>query len=245
LTITLLEGAKEAAQYVKFLKLLQNPCDQLASLDVADMPSVMMQFLNCIRLIHLHSTNYGTIERITDLIRRVSSEIIEHCSNKISLDDIFYGDHLKAKKLLLDCIECGNIWKQTYNRMVITVNKQKEQNGSALESWKLSDPSIFAEIDAFAQRCDDLIDICDNRFQFMELLCSKVFLQSPDGRIVGRANGSAIENSITMIQDGFKNQIERLSTLDYCILNVRESRWYADYSTFKFAVKVSLFDDDY
>lgn len=242
LTVRLLVGSGEAAKNVKFLKLLQNPCDQLSSLDVADMPSIMMSFLNCVRLIHLNSTNYGTLERITELIRRVSSEIIQNCSNKIFLDDILYGDHVKAKKLLHDCIKCGNIWTQTYNRMAITVNKHKEQNGIATdEFWKLSDPSIFAEVDAFAQRCDDLIGICDNRFQFLELLCHDILLGSCDGSriapLVGGANELVIENAITMIHDGFNNQIDRLSKLDYCICNVRESRWYADYSSFKFIVK--------
>lgn len=239
LTMALSEGAREAAKNVKFLKLLQNPCDQLSSLDVAEMPSVMMCFLNCVRLIHFHSTNYGTTEKITDLIRRVSSEIVENCSNKISLDDIFYGDHSKAKTSLHNCIKCGDIWKQTYDRMAVTVNKHKERNGSSVDYWKLSDPSIFAEIDAFAQRCDDLIEICDNRFQFLQLLCPRVLLQSREGRMVGGVNGHVIENSITLIQDGFKNQIERLKKLDYFILDVRETRWYADYSSFKYAVKVS------
>ena len=33
--------------------------------------------------------------------------------------------------------------------------------------WKTNDSSIFAEIDAFIQRCDDILCICEGRIQFV------------------------------------------------------------------------------
>ena len=246
LTSALNQGGKEAENSVKFLKLLWDPCKLLSSLRPAEIPSIMHKFLNCVRLIHFHSENYKTLERISDLIRRVSSEIIRHCSSQISLDDVFYGDVERSIATLNDCINCGNKWKELYNRTTITVNKGKiatsEGDGhEGEEHWKLNDASIFAEMDAFVQRCDDLIDICNGRIQFIQLLGDVVDNSKSATRpIFGWTNGPEIGSSIQAIQEAFLVQIDRLRGLDYSILNARESRWHGDYNLFKLAIKVSF-----
>jgi len=235
------KGSEEAANSVKFLRLLQGPCEQLANLDAAEISSIMLKFLNCIRLIHVHSANFNTNEKVSDLIRRVSSEIIRQCTFHISLHEIFHGDLEKAMAILNDCINCGKAWKVCYNRMAVTVNKQKNENKDSEEHWKLNDPSIFAEIDAFVQRCDDLIDICNSRVQFVERL--EGTFNSVDMKYMptfGWTNGPEIENSVRVIQEAFLVQIDRLKGLEYSILNARESRWHGDYNTFKLATKVSF-----
>jgi len=236
---TLKQGSKEAENSVKFLKVLQEPCELLSMLKPADIPSIMPKFLNCIRLIHSHSANYNTRERISDLIRRVSSEIIRHCSSQISLSGIFYSDLDSAMATLRDCIQCGCLWKQLFNRTAITINQKKTKLLEDDESWKVNDASIFAEMDAFVQRCDDLNDICHGRLQFVELLGSTC--NYSDEQFVptfGWTNGPEIENSMQAIREGFVVQIDRLNGLDYSILNARESGWHGDYNSFKLAMKV-------
>ena len=235
------QGAQEADNSVKFLKLLQEPCKLLSSLRPADIPTIMHKFLNCIRLIHSHSVNYKTQERVSDLIRRVSSEIIRHCSSRISLKEIFYGDLDQAMETLHDCIECGLLWKQLYNRTAVTVNKKKmiANKNAPGESWKLDDASIFAEMDAFGQRCDDLTVVCRGRVQFIQLLGNAFGHSSANaGPTFGLTNGPEVENSMKAIQEAFLVQIDRLHGLDYSILNARESRWHGDFNLFKLAVKV-------
>jgi dynein heavy chain len=235
------QGSEEAANSVKFLRLLQGPCKLLAKLEAAEIPSLMLKFLNCIRLIHVHSANYNTNEKVSDLIRRVSSEIIRQCTFHISLQEIFYGNLKKSMTTLNDCIKCGKAWKKCYNRMTITVNRQKNENGNSEEHWKLNDPSIFAEMDAFVQRCDDLIDICNSRVQFVERLDGT--FDNSDKMYVptfGWTNGPEIENSVRVVQEAFLVQINRLNRLEYSILNARESRWHGDYNAFKMASKVRI-----
>ena len=239
LSAALHQGSEEAANSVKFLRLLQGPCELLAKLEAAEIPCIMLKFLNCIRLIHVHSANYNTIEKVSDLIRRVSSEIIRQCTFQVSLQEIFHGDLEKAMTTLNDCIKCGKAWKERYNRMTVTVNKQKNEEGSTEEHWKLNDPSIFAEMDAFVQRCDDLIDICNSRVQFIERLDGT--FNSSDKKYLptfGWTNGPGIENSVRVVQEAFLVQINRLNGLKYSIVNARESRWHGDYNAFKMATKV-------
>jgi dynein heavy chain len=209
----------------------------------------MMSFLNCIQLIHFNCRNYSTTERISDLLHRVSCEIIRNCSNKIFAKEILYGNYVEVRTILYECIMCCNLWKKDYNRMAVNINSKKKCLGilESSEYWKINEPSIFAEVDAFAQRCDDLIDICNNRFQFLDLLHSNFLSQQSSPakgrRIIGYdgldGKHTNIENTIKLIQDSFRIQIEQLSKLDYCILNAPESKWHVDFSSFSFAVKVS------
>lgn len=45
---------------------------------------------------------------------QVSNDIIRLCSRSISLERIFRGFVLSSKKDLSDCIQCCQIWKQSY-----------------------------------------------------------------------------------------------------------------------------------
>ncbi len=236
LSIALQEGAQEAENSVKFLKLLEEPCDVLSTLKPAEISTIMHRFLSCIRLIHSHSKNFKTQERVSDLSRRVSSEIVHHCSSQISLHEIFYGDLGNALQTLNDCIQCVCLWKQLYNRTAITVNSKKF--GSE-ERWKLNDASIFAEMDAFSQRCDDLIVVCHGRVQYIQLLGDTFGgANNSSGPIFGWTNGPEVEQALKAIQDAFLVQVDRLYALDYSVLDARESRWHSDFNMFKIAIKV-------
>lgn len=249
---TIQEGSKAASNSVKFLKLLQDPCNELSLLKPSEIQSIMPRFINCLRLIFLQSSNYNTHERIADLIRRVSSEIIRHCTGQIDLETIFRGNIDQAISILQDCINCGSCWKKLYNRTALTVNKKimYELNEEKCEKlcdvdgamiWKVNDASIFAEMDAFVQRCDDLMDICNGRLQFVACL-ERVCDQSSATYVptFRWASGSEIENSLLAVRNGFIVQVDRLSDLNYCILNVRESQWHSDYNFYKVAIQVRM-----
>jgi dynein heavy chain, axonemal len=61
---------------------------------------------------------------------------------------------------LQDSISCGESWKNIFKKMVIHVAKYS--NGT----WEFDQSSIFAQIDAFVQRCRDLLEVCEGQIQF-------------------------------------------------------------------------------
>jgi len=221
------KGSDEAENCVKFLEILREPCHKLLTLDVDEISRLFPRFLNCVRAIFTLSLSYNTYDRISGLLRRISGEIIRHSSSQISLDEIFHGDVYKVSKLLKECIECGIQWKNLYNRTAATVNKS---SGKML--WKLSDDTIFAELNAFIQRCHDLIELCDGRIQFTFLLGDL-----KDKVAVGGANGSNVEKILQQISASFSTQIYRLSALNYNIIDATTFQWYDDFNTFKLVVK--------
>ena len=85
------------------------------------------------------------------------------------------------------------------------------------------------------QRCDDLIEICEGRKQFILSTC---FTKSDTNMNFKGTNGMSIEQSLSDIKLEFQIQIDRLRNLPYDILDVRDSQWHEDYNTFKCGLKV-------
>ena len=83
----------------------------------------------------------------------MSNEIIKRCCADISLDGIFDGYVLSSIKSLESAIECCEKWKDTYDK-TSRIHHKFSQTG-----WVLDKSSIFAQVDAFVQRCKDLLEV--------------------------------------------------------------------------------------
>ena len=69
------------------------------------------------------------------------------------MDKIFDGYVTSSKKALNECIECCNSWKDIYSNAV------KVHERCSNKEWTLDKTTIFAQVDAFIQRCKDLIEV--------------------------------------------------------------------------------------
>ena len=242
------KGLQKAENIVKFLSILQEPCKRLSKLKPVEIPTLFSELMNCTRLIYSLSSNYSTYERISDLLRRISGEIIRQCSSHISPNDIFHGEVDTTIVVLTQCIECTQKWRKLYNRTAITINNEIDNQNStetpnSVATWEQNDASIFAETDAFLQRCEDLIDVCHGRTQFITMLCEseggKVSASNVAQKLFGGMNEPEVEQTLEAVSTTFRSQIDRLLYLDYDILDARASQWHHDYNSFKAAMKVS------
>ena len=84
---------------------------------------------------------------------QVSSDIIKRCCSQISLDHVFEGHVEKSRTALQESIQCCTFWKDTY------AHTSRVQNKFSSKGWVLDESSIFAHIDAFIQRCKDLLEV--------------------------------------------------------------------------------------
>ncbi len=87
----------------------------------------------------------------------MSSDIIKRCYNKVSLDDVFDGFVEKSREALEESISCCHAWKETYERI------SKIHNMFSSEGWVLDESTIFAQVDAFIQRCKDLLEVVEGQ----------------------------------------------------------------------------------
>ena len=96
---------------------------------------------------------------------QVSNEIIHRCSAEIPLVEIFEGDVEKCKTALEESIEACESWKHLYTAMMEQyVNpslKTVEESGNVEHPHmsELGTRSIFAPLESFLQRCQDILEV--------------------------------------------------------------------------------------
>ena len=151
-----------AEDNLKFLLSLETPCQALVKATPAAIAPILPKLLHYIRMIWNISRFYNTPERITSLLRKVSNEIINRCCAEINIADILDGNVASSISTLKDSIKAGDAWKTAYNATRAAIAAA----GPADRAWTFDDGSIFAHIDAFVQRCKDLLDVCEAQNQF-------------------------------------------------------------------------------
>ena len=96
------------------------------------------------------------------LLTKISNQIIKRCREKINKDDMLGNDVEKCMRDLDESIDCCMQWKD------ICIKAQRRiQVHSCKPSWNMDNMNaIFAENEAFIQRCKDLKEICEGQLQF-------------------------------------------------------------------------------
>ncbi|CAK9199554.1 unnamed protein product [Sphagnum troendelagicum] len=312
------QEAMIAEENLKYLTMLEEPCQQLANCSIRDIPLLYPKLLRCIRMIWKLSPFYNTADKITSLLCLVSNEIIKRCSAGIPLKEVFDGDEESCRVALKESIHANEAWKRVYSTMVevaghastitttaaiqlnisssdhispnspqnpprntspssssspaagpishnspslvlpgrtnagslnhatapaslnaaevVTTGKHRdgttqeeeqkeEQDARHISDW--NSKVIFAPVEAFLQRCQDMLEVCDAQSQFS----SKVKLPAFAG-----ARGLEITKSLTDAQDIFKKLVSGLRALSYNLLDVQVTRWHNDYHKFKAGV---------
>lgn len=96
--------------------------------------------------------------------------------------------------------------------------------------WESNQGYIFAQIDAFKQRCTELKEICDGMKQFMRREGEKY-------PIFGGTKGPEIQKNLLEIEKRFKQNLSFIEARKDEILDAKTTRWHDDYSTYKSAIK--------
>ncbi|KAL0484096.1 dynein heavy chain, partial [Acrasis kona] len=219
------KGSDEAMDNLKYLSTLREPCERLAKSEPKDIPAIIPEILCLVSLIVEHSTSYNSAERVTGLLRKVSNEIIYRCCQKISLDEIFKGNVFQSMRSLEESIHSGEAWKEICTK----------QNGSI----DYDKSSVFAEIDAFVQRCNELLEVCEAQTQFGSRAGSEDSEYSNKNGLpsFGGTKGPETMKNLLEIRAKFQKLIIDLSNLKYPILDVKSTNWHDDFKKFKNGIR--------
>jgi dynein heavy chain len=125
----------------------------LDATDPKEIAEVMAKLVHYVRFIWTRSKYYNSNERIMGLLQKLNNQLINKCTEKISLDDIFHKDVLISITYLDECTHTCESWKSLYREMTASY-------------WNYDENSIFAQLDAFIQRCRDLLEVCEAQIQF-------------------------------------------------------------------------------
>lgn len=99
--------AVAAQDNVRFMACLEGPCQKLSKASPPEIPALLPQILDCIRMIWTLSQVYNTPERIASLLRKLSNEVINRCCAALRLGDIFTGDVLGPMETLQQSMAAG------------------------------------------------------------------------------------------------------------------------------------------
>lgn len=155
-------GYEEANDNLKFLNTLAEPCRKIENSRPRDIPQLLPEVLFSVRIIWEMSKHYNTEERMKGLLTKISNQIIKRCRAQINKDDMLEGDVEKCIMDLDESIACCKEWKTICLQMQGLIKKNSSRKG-----WNLdNDETIFAENEAFIQRCKDLKEICEGQLQF-------------------------------------------------------------------------------
>ena len=124
--------------------------------------------------------------------------------------------------------------EDVYNSTELAVKRRLEQQQGDGRSWELDHSSIFAQIDAFVQRCRDLQEVCEGQTQFARKTAGGATGELP---VFGGARGAEVAQQLLAIQASCEKHVGALRALSYDILDVKATRWHDDYNAFKNSLK--------
>ncbi|XP_066267393.1 dynein axonemal heavy chain 2-like isoform X1 [Branchiostoma lanceolatum] len=221
------DGSAQAQSNLKFLSSLKEPCQALDEASPKDIPAMLPKILSIIRMIWSNSEFYNTRERLTGLFRKMSNEIIRRCCKEISLERIFDGYIKSSMQSLHESIQCCISWKETYQRTARVHHRFSPQG------WVLDQTSIFAQVDAFVQRCKDLLEVCECQMHFARW---EDGTKTPLPHFAGH-RGPEVARSLLEIEASFDRNLQILKDVKKTILDVKATSWHDDYNKFRAGVK--------
>ena len=118
-------------------------------------------------------------------------------------------------------------WKDTYD------NISQMHNKFSQEGWMLDETSIFAQVDAFIQRCRDLLEVVEGQMDFARYSEGK---RKPIP-CFGGCRGQEVTRSWKEIEHTFGKYLAGLKAVRKTILDVKATSWHDDYSRFRAGVK--------
>lgn len=102
----------EAKDNETFLLTLLEPCKKIEASEPKDVPKILPDVLNAVRLIWEMSKYYNTPECMKNLLTKISNQIIKRCRAKIRKEDMLDGDVDKCIADLNESIDCCHQWQK-------------------------------------------------------------------------------------------------------------------------------------
>ncbi|XP_050498494.1 dynein axonemal heavy chain 2 [Diabrotica virgifera virgifera] len=221
---------EESKSNIEYLNVLVEPCDELAQTkNPEEFADKLPKIFHLIRFIWLKSPYYNTKEKITQLFRAVSNQLIFQCREFIDLEVLFRDKQTrKAIKMFQTSVDALTNYIRTYV-LVSALHRKHTQK----KPWELDKAPIFNHIDSFIQRCKDLIEVCETmicfgRYDETENIPKPMF---------GGAKGVDFDNWAKRIESMYNEALTDIDKVKFRILEVNASEWYDDILKFRTRMK--------
>uniref|UniRef100_A0A182Y5Q8 Dynein heavy chain tail domain-containing protein n=1 Tax=Anopheles stephensi TaxID=30069 RepID=A0A182Y5Q8_ANOST len=215
-----------AESNIPFLKLLVDPCFAIGTLETADdFCSQLIYVMHIIRFIGQDSHYLNKDESITKLFLYLSNEIVACCMRGIDIDRILAGAPRYGIEVCRMKINCCESYKIIYEEML--------EHFKGEFTWNLDYAAIFNRINAFLQRLNDILEICDAMLIFGKYAESTAYTSY---RFFCN-NAEEFERRCDQVEKIFHNALETIESVGSTILDINNKDWYRYIGEFREMLK--------
>eukprot|EP00814_Leptocylindrus_danicus_P009510 CAMPEP_0116004988 /NCGR_PEP_ID=MMETSP0321-20121206/911_1 /TAXON_ID=163516 /ORGANISM="Leptocylindrus danicus var. danicus, Strain B650" /LENGTH=4605 /DNA_ID=CAMNT_0003473357 /DNA_START=128 /DNA_END=13942 /DNA_ORIENTATION=- len=210
--IGITEAANEAKDNVKYLFTLQRFLEPLYSGSVCTIIDTLPALMNSIKMIYTIARYYNTPERMTNLLAKISDQMISNCKESImkgnSVDFLWERDSDDLLVHLEACIKLNEAYQEQYR-----LTKRKLQQTPSGKQFEFSEIQLFGKFDLFCRRVMKLIDMFSTIKQFTILAENKLEGMNP------------VVDQFERIKNGFRAK-------DHDLLDYHNNKFDRDYVEF-------------
>jgi len=179
------DAADEANDNTMHLKTLEPYLQQIKSEDFASLHTVYRPMMHTMLLIWKHSKFYNTSTRMVVLVREICNDIIKRSQDFINDAKIFEIDPAESVDVLKECLRVCIAFKS-----VLFDYKTRATVESPKHPWKFKNSALFPRMDAFLERCHDILDLMQTIVQFSKL----------DKVEIGGTKGKALTSNVQQVR---------------------------------------------
>jgi dynein heavy chain len=213
----------EANDNVRFLKPLDPYFQKLSFGD--EFPALTELFrpiMHSVLLVWKHSRHYNAPGRVVVLVREICNDLIAQSRAFVQAEEIFNVEPPEAVAKLQTTLRVCGAFKAQYFAYKSRTGQETPKN-----PWKFQNAALFARLDAFLERCHDILDLTKTVLQFNKL----------ERVEVGGTRGKTLTASVQQIFADFQAAAEKFHSLEYDILDVEVKKFDDDFYEFRRTVK--------
>ncbi len=129
--------------------------------------------------------------------------------------------------------KCALSWKEAYHYEAYRIKAAaQDPKSETAHCWDFDEASIFAQADAFVQRCEHLLELCEGQEQFLRKDNVTGCVPGPLPKL-GSTKGPGAIKALLGLQQAYEAQIDSVRGLQYDILDVSIHTWHEDYNLLK------------
>eukprot|EP00754_Rhynchopus_humris_P020212 Rhum_TRINITY_DN14684_c1_g1::Rhum_TRINITY_DN14684_c1_g1_i1::g.107733::m.107733/K10408/DNAH; dynein heavy chain, axonemal len=167
-------AADEAADNYRYLEPITEVFRQVCtsgddvSFEKLVSDGVFLRLFHYLFVVWTNSTHYNTPARLVVMIKEVCNDLILVAKQNLNVDDLFTCECDEAvKRLALTLLVCGS-FKDAYFTYKAKAGKEGGRNGPP-RHWKFQNTTLFSRLDAFLERCHDVLDVLETAVLFSRL----------------------------------------------------------------------------
>ncbi|KAK1930304.1 Dynein beta chain [Phytophthora citrophthora] len=197
--------------------------EQLASApSLPEIRDLFRPICHSILLIWKSSRFYNTPARLVVLIRQICNEIVRkamlHLNGEKLFELIDQGELEQANSMLQVSLQVCAHFKSVYFDY-----KAKSVTEVPGNPWRIQNNALFIRLDAFLERCHDVLELTQTIYQFQKLAQMEI----------GGTKGKTLTTSVHQIYADFQETLTQMKNVQYDLMDLDAKHFEDDFYAFR------------